>query len=186
MTNLWVHITIGQYPICHNDATSHNTDVIDRYSQQVQPPQIQAAPKAQWDTEEVFALLGYLAANKSQDNGTGNFKETTFIDAVTTISPLLSTGPPKTAKHCKTKWALVSLFVFFLLLKWHLSYLQLKVIYKTIEAYTHVSGAPWDNVNGANIQGATAATVFKAYITQKVWFLFYFIRCYLCDNTYVV
>ena len=23
----------GQYPICHNDAISHNTDMIDRYSQ---------------------------------------------------------------------------------------------------------------------------------------------------------
>ena len=75
------------------------------------------------------------------------------------------------------------------------------MIYKAIKAYTHVSGAHWDNVNGANmqgataatvlnganIQGATAATVFDAlYITQKVWFLFYFIRYYLCDNIYVV
>ena len=39
MTNLWVHSTIGQYPICHNDATSHNTDVIDQYSQQGLPPE---------------------------------------------------------------------------------------------------------------------------------------------------
>ena len=32
MTNLQVHTTIGQYPIYHNDATLHNTDVIDQYS----------------------------------------------------------------------------------------------------------------------------------------------------------
>ena len=78
----------------------------------VQPPQIQAAPKAQWDTKEVFALLDYLTAIKSQGDGTGNFKDTTFIGAVTAISPLLSTGPPKTAKHCKIKWVSVSLSVF--------------------------------------------------------------------------
>ena len=57
-----------------------------------------------------------------------------------------------------------------------MSYLQLKVIYKTIEAYTGISGAQWDNVNGANIQGAAAATVFNAYIAQKVWFPFCSIR----------
>ena len=79
----------------------------------VQPPQIQAALKAQWDTKEVFALLDYLTANESQGNGTGNFKDTMFIGTVTAISPLLSTGPPKTAKHCKTKWASVSLSVSF-------------------------------------------------------------------------
>ena len=79
----------------------------------IQHPQIQAAPKAQWDTKEVFVLLDYLAANKSQGDGTGNFKDTTFIGAATAIPPLSSTGPPKTAKHCKTKWASVSLSVFF-------------------------------------------------------------------------
>ena len=79
----------------------------------VQPLQIQAAPKAQWDTKEVFVLLEYLTANKSQGNGTRNFKDTMFIGAATAISPLLYTGPPKIAKHCKMKWVSVSLSVFF-------------------------------------------------------------------------
>jgi hypothetical protein len=82
----------------------------------VQPPnQVQAAPKAQWDAKEVLGFLDYLATNKSQGDGIGNFKDTTFMGAVTAISPsgLLSARPPKTAKHCKMKWALVRLFIYF-------------------------------------------------------------------------
>jgi hypothetical protein len=80
----------------------------------VQPPnQVQAAPKAQWDAKEVLGLLDYLATNKSQGDGIGNFKDTTFMGAATAISPLLSAEPPKTAKHCKTKWASVCLFIYF-------------------------------------------------------------------------
>jgi hypothetical protein len=56
--------------------------------------------------------LDYLATNKSQGDGIGNFKDTTFMGAATAISPLLSAGPPKTAKHCKMKWALVRLFIY--------------------------------------------------------------------------
>jgi hypothetical protein len=80
----------------------------------VQPyNQVQAAPKAQWDTKEVLGILDYLATNKSQGDGIRNFKGITFMGVATTIFSLLSAGPPKTAKHCKMKWASVHLFIFF-------------------------------------------------------------------------
>ena len=67
------------------------------------------APKAHWNTQEVLGLLDHLEANKSQGEGAGNFKDATFSGVVTTIAPLLSAGPTKTVKHCKTKWASVRL-----------------------------------------------------------------------------
>jgi hypothetical protein len=122
--------------------------------------------------------LDYLATNKSQGDGIGNFKDTTFMGAATTISPLLSAGPPKTAKQ-SGHWY-IYLFILLSLLIQHLSHLsQLKMTYKTIEAYTHVSGAHWDNVNGANIQGTTATAVFNSYVAQKV--RFYLIKYYLTN-----
>jgi hypothetical protein len=145
----------------------------------VQPPnQVQAAPKAQWGAKEVLGLLDYLTTNKSQGDGIGKFKDTTFMGTVTAISPLLSAGPPKTSKHCKTKWASVCLFISLLIQ--HLSRSsQLKTTYKTIEAYTCVSGAHWDNVNGANIQGTAATAIFNSYVTQKV--CSYLIKYYLTN-----
>ena len=65
------------------------------------------SPKAQWNDQEVHILLDYLNANKSQGEGARNFKDSTFNGALTIIAPLLSAGPPKTIKHCKTKWASV-------------------------------------------------------------------------------
>ena len=37
-----------------------------------------------------------------------------------------------------------------------------------IESYQNVSGAHWDLQRGANIQREAAATVFGAYVAQKV------------------
>lgn len=48
--------------------------------------------------------------------------------------------------------------------------LQLKATFKVIHAYHNVSGAHWDDINGANIEGTAAATVFDAYVSQKVFF----------------
>jgi hypothetical protein len=74
----------------------------------------------------------------------------------------------------------VYLFIFIFLLIQHLSRSsQLKMTYKTIEAYTRVSGAHWDNVNGANIQGTAATAVFNSYVTQKV--RSYLIKYYLTN-----
>lgn len=64
-------------------------------------------PKAQWNDQEILALVDYLETNKSQGEGAGSFKDSTFSGAVTAVSPFLSGGPPKTVKHCKTKWASV-------------------------------------------------------------------------------
>jgi hypothetical protein len=44
-------------------------------------------------------------------------------------------------------------------------------MYKAIEDYrSNVPGAHWDNTSGANIQGATATTVFDVFVSQKVCF----------------
>jgi hypothetical protein len=51
--------------------------------------------------------------------------------------------------------------------------------YKTIKAYTCVSGAHWDNVNGANIQSTAATAIFNSYVTQKV--RSYLIKYYLTN-----
>lgn len=82
---------------------SHSTTLLMSSIQ----PAPSAAPKAQWNNEEVLALLNHLDANKSQGEGAGNFKDVTFSNAVTSIAPFHSSGPPKTVKHCKTKWASV-------------------------------------------------------------------------------
>ncbi|KIJ59007.1 hypothetical protein HYDPIDRAFT_101488 [Hydnomerulius pinastri MD-312] len=39
--------------------------------------------------------------------------------------------------------------------------LQLKTMYTVIQTYRNQSGFHWDDVNGANIQGATAKAVYS-------------------------
>jgi len=64
--------------------------------------------KAQWDEEEIVALLDYLLDHKSAIGEAGSFKMPTFKAAADSISGLLVNGPPKTGKMCKTKWRTVS------------------------------------------------------------------------------
>jgi hypothetical protein len=67
-------------------------------------------PKAHWTDREIDSLLDCLEANKSEGDGSGNFKDSTFAKVVTAVAPFLSSGPQKTVKHCKTKWASVRHF----------------------------------------------------------------------------
>jgi len=64
--------------------------------------------KAQWDEEEIVALLDYLLDHKSAIGEAGSFKMPTYKAAADSISGLLVNGPPKTGKMCKTKWRTVS------------------------------------------------------------------------------
>ena len=63
--------------------------------------------KAHWNEKEVEALLDHLVENKTLGQGNGNFKDQVYASAAEAISGLLSSGPVKTSKICKTKWTTV-------------------------------------------------------------------------------
>ncbi|KAG1831692.1 hypothetical protein DFJ58DRAFT_848159 [Suillus subalutaceus] len=66
---------------------------------------VPAEPKAQWNVAETNALLDHLVSNKSEV-GDGGFKPSTFTSAATALARanLLTAGPPKTNKRCRSKW----------------------------------------------------------------------------------
>jgi hypothetical protein len=64
--------------------------------------------KAQWTDKETEALLDHLIKNKTLGHGNENFKDHVYTSAAEAIAGLLSIGPVKTSKNCKTKWTLVS------------------------------------------------------------------------------
>jgi hypothetical protein len=70
--------------------------------------------KTHWNDKETEALLDYLIENKTLGQGNGSFKDQVFQSALETISGLLSNGPVKTVKTCRTKWTSVriSLVIF--------------------------------------------------------------------------
>jgi hypothetical protein len=68
-----------------------------------QPPK----EKANWNEQEVTALINYLYEHRAEAGDGGSFKNTTFNAAAAHIGPFLTQGPPKTAKRCKTKWMAV-------------------------------------------------------------------------------
>ena len=72
-----------------------------------QPLPVAAAAKAFWNDQEVIELLDYLQRNKSQTEGTGNFKDQVWTSALEAIAPSLTRGPAKTVKMCQTKWTAV-------------------------------------------------------------------------------
>jgi hypothetical protein len=63
--------------------------------------------KAVWNDTEVAALVEFLWAHRAQVEG-GNFKDLHFNAAADHIVSEWSSGPVKSAKHCKTKWQSVS------------------------------------------------------------------------------
>ncbi|KAG2365251.1 hypothetical protein BDR07DRAFT_1239081, partial [Suillus spraguei] len=97
-------------------------------------------PKAQWNSQETNALLAFLFSKLSEAGDGSNFKSQTFSSAASVLSQahLLTAGPLKTAKHCKTKW------------------MSLKQMYGNIEAYHSLSGVHWDSERGAGIEGEAA------------------------------
>ncbi|KAF8815890.1 hypothetical protein BYT27DRAFT_7026541, partial [Phlegmacium glaucopus] len=63
--------------------------------------------RAQWSDQEITGM-DYLYEHESGMGDTGMFKMSTFNAAADSISDLLTDGPPKTGKMCKTKWQSVS------------------------------------------------------------------------------
>ncbi|KAG2364049.1 hypothetical protein BDR07DRAFT_1459956 [Suillus spraguei] len=106
--------------------------------------------KAQWNMAETNVLLAHLLQNMSEAGDGRNFKTSTFTSAATALSSanLLTAGPPKTNRHCRNKWNL------------------LKGIYQEIQHYHSVSGAHWDNVNGAGINGEAAWETSRSALQQ--------------------
>ncbi|KAG2123687.1 hypothetical protein BD769DRAFT_1741898 [Suillus cothurnatus] len=107
--------------------------------------------KAQWNVAETNALLAHLLQNISEAGDGRNFKTSTFTSAAAALSSanLLTAGPPKTNRRCRNKWN------------------SLKGIYREIQNYHNVSGAHWDNVHGAGINGEAAREVFNNYVSSS-------------------
>ena len=57
---------------------------------------------------ETTAFVEYLWEHRAEGGDGGSFKDVTFRGASTHIANLLTAGPVKTPKCCKTKWASVS------------------------------------------------------------------------------
>ncbi|KAG1746911.1 hypothetical protein EDB19DRAFT_1905737 [Suillus lakei] len=108
-------------------------------------------PKAQWNAQETDALLAHLFSNLSEAGNGNNFKAATYTSAAATLAAanLLTAGPPKTAKCCKTKW------------------MSLRQMFGNIENYRSLSGVHWDSERGAGIEGEAAWAVWNAYIQSS-------------------
>ncbi|KAG1753365.1 hypothetical protein EDB19DRAFT_1979111 [Suillus lakei] len=108
-------------------------------------------PKAQWNAQETDALLAHLFSNLSEAGDGNNFKAATYTSAAATLAAanLLTAGPPKTAKCCKTKW------------------MSLRQMFGNIKNYRSLSGVHWDSERGAGIEGEAAWAVWNAYIQSS-------------------
>ena len=67
--------------------------------------------RAQWNENEVAKLVDYLHEHRAQRGDAGNFKDPTYNAAAEYIQPFRMTGPVKTGKMVRTKWAWVSQFL---------------------------------------------------------------------------
>ena len=67
----------------------------------------QEKEKANWNDAETKAFLAYLYDHKSEIGDSGTSKVKTYNAAVVHIRDLLTQGPVKDGKMCKTKWQTV-------------------------------------------------------------------------------
>ena len=63
--------------------------------------------KASWNDKETQALMDHLWENRG-NVGDGSFKEAVWNGTPAQIAHLLTSGPIKTVKHCKTRYINVS------------------------------------------------------------------------------
>src|ERR1700691_3728476 len=101
------------------------TSVCTAYTALLMATVQQEKEKASWNEPETVAFLAYLLDHKSEIGDSGSFKMTTYNAAAGHIGHLLTQGPVKTGKRCKTKWQTVrdSLGILFVQLI-HLSSAQ--------------------------------------------------------------
>jgi hypothetical protein len=64
--------------------------------------------KASWNDEETQELVNYLWEHRAECGDGGTFKDVAFNAIPGRIANLLTSGPAKTAKQCKTKYNGVS------------------------------------------------------------------------------
>ncbi|KAF8811320.1 hypothetical protein BYT27DRAFT_7090095, partial [Phlegmacium glaucopus] len=106
--------------------------------------------KASWNEKEVEALVNYLWEHRAESGDGGTFKDMTFNAIPGCIADLLTSGPAKTAKQCKTKYNL------------------LKATFRMIITYKDTtSGTHWDGQKGANIEGDAAVSAWNNYINAS-------------------
>ena len=60
--------------------------------------------KASWNDNETQALIDYLWEHRAECGDGGSFKDVAFNAIPNHIAHLLTLGPVKTAKQCKTKY----------------------------------------------------------------------------------
>jgi hypothetical protein len=91
------------------------TSVCTAYTALLMATAQQEKEKANWNEPETVAFLAYLLDHKSVIGDSGSFKASTYNAAAGHISHLLTQGPVKTGKMCKTKWSTVrdSLSILF-------------------------------------------------------------------------
>ncbi|KAJ8581086.1 hypothetical protein M405DRAFT_752326, partial [Rhizopogon salebrosus TDB-379] len=97
------------------------------------------------------ALLDYLLQHISEAGDGVNFKPSTWtaVGVHLAKAQLLTAGPIKTPKRCKSKWNLVCTYGY-------------------IEHYRGLSGVHWDNERGAGIEGEAAWAVWNTYLQANV------------------
>ena len=83
------------------------TSVCTAYTALLMASAQQDKEKANWNETETATLLTYLLDHKSEITDSGTFKAVTYKAAAEHISHLLTNGPVKTGKMCKTKWQTV-------------------------------------------------------------------------------
>ncbi|KIK90533.1 hypothetical protein PAXRUDRAFT_801372 [Paxillus rubicundulus Ve08.2h10] len=110
------------------------------------PPRASGESKANWNKQEVNALITFLNKHCASAEGARNFKAPIYNQLVTEVAPYLTSGPTKNATQCRTKWRAI----------------QIKTIFSEIEKYQNLSGMHWDNENGAGINGMDAEAVWEA------------------------
>lgn len=79
----------------------------------------QVKPRAQWNDNEVAALVNYYHEHRSEICDGGNFKTPTYNAAAQAIAPFYTVGPVKTGNMCKTKWQTVSIILKTVLIDTH-------------------------------------------------------------------
>ncbi|KAI5991978.1 hypothetical protein EDC04DRAFT_2613770 [Pisolithus marmoratus] len=105
-------------------------------------------PRESWRPEEVETLIHFLHEHQSEVGDGGNFKKSTYAAAAAHINKThLTAGQLKTQDAVKNKWS---------------SYVQ--KTYFEIKSYQGCTGAHWDGVKGAGIEGRDAAQVFDDYV----------------------
>ena len=83
------------------------TSVCTAYTSLLMATAQQEKEKANWNDAETKAFLAYLYDHKSEIGDSGTSKVKTYNAAVVHIRDLLTQGPVKDGKMCKTKWQTV-------------------------------------------------------------------------------